>query len=144
MPLINDFVTLPLTASNKGLLVVPKVSGLNWGQRPNRNQDQAYLAVPAYVQKSKFFPNIGISFLMKCDDGEEFKCIRSQANGKAIETPENNAILGLYFRKRLGVRSGYLVTINHLYNYGRISVDIFYKNHMEYFLDFSVVGKQSK
>jgi hypothetical protein len=80
---------------------------------------------------------------MKCDDGEEFRCIRSQANGKAIETPDNNSILGLYFRKRLGVRSGYLVTINHLYNYGRTSVDIYYKNHLEYYLDFSILSKKS-
>ena len=141
MPLINDFVTLPLVSLSKGESVVPKASGLNWGQRPNRNQDQAYLAVPAYIQKSKFFPDIGVSFLVKCDDGEEFKCIRSQANGKAIETPSNNAILGLYFRKRLGVKSGYLVTVNHLYNYGRTSVDIYYKSQLEYYLDFSVIGK---
>jgi hypothetical protein len=141
MPLKDDFVTLPLTSSIKGNLIVPKASGLNWGQRPNRNQDQAYLAVPAYIQKSNFFPDIGDSFNVECDDGEEFKCIRSQANGKAIETPDNNAILGLYFRKRLGIRSGYLVTINYLYSYGRTSVDFYYKANKDYFLDFSVISQ---
>jgi len=140
MPLIDEFVTLPLTTKKKNKVLVPTSSGLNWGQRPRRNQDQAYLSVPVDAQRSNFFPKPGEKFLMRCDDGEEFNCSRAQANGKAIETPNNNAILGLYFRKRLGVRSGYLVTIDHLYNYGRISVDIYYKNINEYFLDFSILG----
>ena len=142
MPLIDEFVTLPLVTGTKNKISVPKSSGLNWGQRPQRNQDQAYIAVPVDIQRSNFFPNPGENFLMRCDDGEEFNCKRAQANGKAIETPDNNAILGLYFRKRLGIRPGYLVTIQHLYKYGRTSVDIYYKNKNEYFLDFSILEKQ--
>ena len=140
MPLIDEFVTLPLVTETKNKISVPKSSGLNWGQRPQRNQDQAYIAVPVDIQKSNFFPIPGENFLIRCDDGEEFTCKRAQANGKAIETPDNNALLGLYFRKRLGVRPGYLVTVQHLYIYGRTSVDIYYKNTKEYFLDFSILG----
>ena len=142
MTLIDEFVTLPLFTETKHKISVPKSSGLNWGQRPQRNQDQAYIAVPVDIQRSNFFPNPGEIFFVRCDDGEEFNCKRAQANGKAIETPDNNAILGLYFRKRLGIRPGYLVTIQHLYKYGRTSVDIYYKSKNEYFLDFSILGKQ--
>jgi hypothetical protein len=132
-----NFVTLPLTTSIKGNLVVPKASGLNWGQRPGREQNQAYLPVPAYIQRSNFFPEPGQHFLIKCDDGEEFNCVRAQANGKAIETPGNNSLLGIYFRRRLGVMPGYMVNINSLINYGRTSVDIFHVKDNEFFLDFS-------
>ena len=134
-----DFVTLPLTTTIKGALVVPKTSGLNWGQRPGREQNQAYLSVPAYIQRSNFFPEPGQHFLIECDDGELFNCVRAQANGKAIETPGNNSLLGIYFRRRLGVMPGYMVNINNLINYGRTSVDISYVNDTKFLLDFSPV-----
>ncbi len=136
----SNFVTLPLTARIKGLDVVPQRSGLNWGQRPGRDDNQAYLPVPAYIQRNKFFPDRGEVFLVECDDGEILKCVRSQANGKAIETCGNNAILGIYFRHRLGIRPGHLVTIDHLFRYGRTSVDIYYQKDYRYFLDFSTTS----
>lgn len=135
-----DFFTLPLTTSNKGELVVPKSSGLNWGQRSGREQNQAYLAVPAYIQRSSFFPIPGIKFDIHCDDGEIFHCVRAQANGKAIHTPNNNSLIGLYFRKRLGIMPGYMVTIDHLIRYGRISVDIFKKSNDLFYLDFKSIN----
>lgn len=135
----SEFVTLPLTSRIKGVDVVPQRSGLNWGQRPGRDENQAYLSIPAYIQRSGFFPDRGEPFIVECDDGEILKCVRSQDNGKAIETSGNNSILGIYFRKRLCVRPGYLVTIDHLYRYGRISVDIRYINDYKYYLDFSTL-----
>lgn len=129
--------TLPLVARSKGAFYVPKTSGLNWGQRRGREQNQAYLAVPAYIQRNHFFPDIGEAFLMECDDGEVFKCVRAQANGKAIHTTSNNSLLGLYFRKRLGVLPGYMVTIDHLMRYGRSSVDVSRINPYKFYLDFS-------
>ena len=143
MPLLNAFVTLSLTSVIKGNAIVPSASGLNWGQRPKRNENQAYLAIPAYIQKSNFFPEKGKLFNMECDDGFFFKCIRAQANGKALETPEDNSILGLYFRKRLGVRPGYMVTTDHLYRYGRTSVDIYFRGNDKYYLDFSILSKET-
>ena len=133
----QSFVTLPLVSSRGEVFVVPKTSGLNWGQRPGREQNQAYLPVPAYIQRCSFFPDIGEPFLMECDDGEIFKCVRAQANGKAIHTTSNNSLLGLYFRKRLGVSPGYMVTIDHLNRYGRSSVDVSFINSHKFFLDFS-------
>lgn len=121
--------------------MVPQRSGLNWGQRPGREPNQAYLSVPVDIQRSGFFPERGEEFLMECDDGEIMKCVRAQQNGKAIETSGNNAILGLYFRKRLKVRPGYMVTIDHLYRYGRLSVDVTFKSNHRYYLDFSTLDQ---
>lgn len=133
-----EFVTLPFTINTKGDLQVPKSSGLNWGQRPGREQNQAYLSVPSYIQKSFFFPNPGIIFDIECDDAKHFQCVRAQANGKAIHTPANNSLFGLYFRNRLGVMPGYMVKTEHLIKYGRSSVDIYKIAELKYYLDFSV------
>jgi hypothetical protein len=136
----HQIISLPLTAKIKGVEMVPQRSGLNWGQRLGREPNQAYLAVPAEIQRSGFLPERGEEFLIEFDDGEIMKCVRAQANGKAIETCGNNAILGLYFRHRLNVRPGYMVTIEHLYRYGRLSVDLKYQNNYRYFLDFSTTS----
>jgi hypothetical protein len=133
-----DFVTLPFISKINGEIQVPKSSGLNWGQRPGREQNQAYLAVPAYIQRSAFFPECGVLFEIECDDAEVFQCVRAQANGKAIHTPSNNSLLGLYFRRRLGVMPGYAVRGEHIAKYGRSSVDIYKITDRKYFLDFSI------
>lgn len=116
---------------------VPMSSGLNWGQRPGRDPNQAYLAVSADIQREGFFPDIGIKFRLLTDDGYDFICVRAQQNGKAIHT-ENNSDLGKYFRTRIGVRSGGLVTIHHLLAYGKTWVDIHRVQDLVYHLDFSV------
>ena len=134
-----NFVTLPLTTRKAGQIVVPQRSGLNWGQRPGREPNQAYLSVPVDIQRGGFFPDRGEVFIVECDDGFSMKCVRSQENGKAIETPTDNSIIGTYFRNRLGVRSGHMVTVDHLHLYGRTSVDIYYRNDHLYYLDFSTI-----
>lgn len=138
-----NFVTLPLTTKRNGQVIVPLRSGLNWGQRPGREANQAYLSVPVEIQKSRFFPERGDVFIIECDDGFTMKCVRSQDNGKAIESPTDNSIIGIYFRKRLGVRSGHMVTVDHLHAYGRTSVDIHYRNEHLYYLDFSTLSGHS-
>jgi len=50
---------------------VPYRSGLNWGQRPGRNSNQAYLKVPSIEQQSGFFPKKGINFNVTCDHKDE-------------------------------------------------------------------------
>lgn len=140
MNITSNLVTLPLVSSRAGVFYVPKTSGLNWGQRPGREQNQAYLSVPAYIQRINFFPDIGEPFLLECDDGEVFKCARAQANGKAIHTTTNNSLFGLYFRKRLGVMPGYMITIEHLNKYGRSSVDVERINPFKFALDFSPIA----
>jgi hypothetical protein len=110
---------------------------LNWGQRPKRDPNQAYLPIPSDVQKSGFFPPKGVAFSIECDDGAVFRCVIAQASGKAIETPEDNALLGRYFRARLGVDLGDPVALWHLTEYGRTAVEISKVGKLKYYLDFS-------
>lgn len=137
-----NFVTLPLTTKRAGQVVVPQRSGLNWGQRPGREPNQAYLSVPVEIQRSGFFPDRGEEFIIECDDGFTMKCVRCQDNGKAIESPTDNSIIGTYFRNRLGVRHGHMVTVKHLNAYGRTSVDIHYRNDYFFYLDFSTLSSK--
>jgi hypothetical protein len=118
---------------------LPARSGLNWGQRPeyNRNPNQAYIRLDACAQNSRFFPEPGRRFVIFTDDGESFVCIRAQANGKAIETPEDNSLLGIYFRKRLGLKPGAFVQTADLDRYGRTGIDFYRIDEETYYLDYS-------
>lgn len=134
--LTTHYVRISLVITKGGIERVPNRSGLNWGQRAGRNPNQAYLPVSAEDQRSGFFPEVGEEFSVECDDGVVLRLVRAQQNGKALETPDNNALLGEYFRARLGVRPGYPVALRHLYEYGRTTVDIFRGRAGEYLLDF--------
>jgi hypothetical protein len=114
----------------------PARSGLNWGQRPGRNENQAYLPVPAEIQRSNFFPDRGVIFNITCDDGFEMTCKRAQANGKAIQSTDNS-ILGGYFRRRLGLLPGELIVLYHLEMHGRFWVEVYKKTEHGFYLDFS-------
>lgn len=129
-------VELPLYSTKTGR--VERISGLNWGQRHGRNRDQAYIAVPAPVQRCNFFPSLAVHFHVATDDGEVLEMSIAQANGKAIQTPTPNAALGAYFRKRLGVPSGQLVTDTDLERYGRRTVTFTKFDNETYYMDFSV------
>ena len=135
----NVFVTsveLPLY-STRTKHVAP-ISGLNWGQRQGRNKDQAYIAIPAPVQRCHFFPSIAVHFHVATDDGEMLEMSIAQANGKAIQTPLSNATLGAYFRRRLGISSGQLITDKDLKSYGRKTVTFTKFDDETYYMDFSV------
>lgn len=129
-------VKLPLTAHGKEE-AVPLKSGLNWGQRAGREPNQAYISVPGKVQALGFFPPRGEYFTVITDDGNTFQMSRRQDNGKALHTP-NNSDLGRYFRKRLRLPEGSLVTINDLLAYGRTDVTFYYLGDDTYYMDFSV------
>lgn len=74
---------------------------------------------------------------MLTDDGNFMICARAQENGKAIHTPQNNSILGEYFRNRLALPSEKYITKNDLLSYGRTGVDIYKIENETYFMDFS-------
>jgi hypothetical protein len=135
--ILNSSVELSLTSGNGSNRRVPLRSGLNWGQRPMRNPDQAYIPVSARVQRLGFFPEPGRSFTVQFDDGMKFVCARAQQNGKAIETPGNNALLGIYFRQRLSLPSGELINLSHLERHGRTSILIRAIAQYSYLADFS-------
>jgi hypothetical protein len=130
-------VTVSLLARDGSL---PKRSGLNWGQRPEQGRDpnQAYIKLPAIVYHTDFFPENTIQFTVLTDDGKTMICTRAQQNGKAIHTPHNNSLIGEYFRNRLGLASGALVTKNDLIRYGRSDLTFYKIDDETYYMDFSV------
>lgn len=132
----NSVVTSFLDKSGN----LPGSSGLNWGQRDGRDPDQAYIPIrmPIHRADPTFFPPLRVPFLMYTDDGEVLRCVMAQDNRKGIHTTENNAIMGAYFRGRLGLPSGAFVTVDDLTNYGRHDVRIYKIDDETYYLDFSV------
>jgi len=120
---------------------LPQRSGLNWGQRPKRDSNQAYIKIPSDIYKTDFFPERKIHFSVLTDDNQTLICTRAQDNGKAIHTPFDNSLLGRYFRKRLGLSSGVLVTEEDLLRYGRTDIDFYKITDDTYFMDFSVSNK---
>lgn len=130
-------VNISLLAKDNTL---PKRSGLNWGQRPeqNRNPNQAYIRLPATIYQTDFFPENTIQFTVLTDDEKTLICTRAQQNGKAIHTPQNNSLIGEYFRSRLGLSSGALVTEKDLARYGRNDIGFYKIDDETYYMDFSV------
>ena len=113
-------------------------SGLNWGQRGNREPNQAYIPLKVNVYSTDFFPPVAQHFTIHTDDGKILICTRAQENGKAIHTPQNNSLIGEYFRFRLGVANGNLVTMDDLTSYGRTDIDFYKIDEENYYMDFSV------
>ncbi|MBN8575199.1 MAG: NgoFVII family restriction endonuclease [Candidatus Kapabacteria bacterium] len=118
---------------------LPQRSGLNWGQRPEyrREPNQAYIKLPSSIYNTDFFPQRGVHFTVLTDDDKVLICTRAQDNAKAIETPHNNSLIGEYFRNRLGLPNGALVTTDNLIRYGRTTVDFYKIDDETYFMDFS-------
>lgn len=115
----GEEIVLSLIKSNGDL---PQRSGLNWGQRAGRDPDQAYLSVPVSIGAIDYFPAPPAHFTIVADDGVAFVVRRAQQGGKAITTPFDNAELGRYFRRRLGVAPGAAVTREALEEYGSTTV----------------------
>ncbi len=122
---------------NKGNLA--SRSGLNWGQRPElkREPNQAYIRLTASIYKTNFFPPRGVHFTVLTDDNKVLICTRAQENGKAIETPHNNSLIGEYFRHRLGLPSGKPVTKGDLIRYGRTDIEFYKIDDETYFMNFA-------
>lgn len=114
-------------------------SGLNWGQRGSREPNQAYIPVPVsfYEEHPCFLPPRGRRFTIQTDDGETFVCVVAQDGNKAIETPENNSELGVYFRRRLGIPLGEFVAREAVEHYGRTSVELTKVDEDLFLMDFS-------
>ena len=114
--------------------------GLNWGQRGGREPNQAYIQLRPDVYHSDFFPVRGIRFTVLTDDGKSLICTRAQKSdeGQAIETPQNNSLLGEYFRNRLGLANGEFVKTSDLRNYGRTDVKFYKIDDETFYLDFSI------
>lgn len=114
--------------------------GLNWGQRSGREPNQAYIQLRPDVYHSNYFPIREIRFTVLTDDGKSIICTRAQKSkeGQAIHTPQNNSLLGEYFRNRLGLANGAFVKTTDLINYGRTDVEFYKIDDETFFMDFSV------
>lgn len=114
-----------------------KRSGLNWGQRPGRNPNEAYISLPSKIARSGFFPLEKRHFTAITDDRHQLILRIEQQNDKAITTPARNSDLGEYFRNRLGISNGAFVTRADLDNYGRTDVVFLRLDEETYYMDFS-------
>lgn len=113
-------------------------SGLNWGQRPGREPNQAYIPLPRNIAQSGFFPLDKTQFSVITDDNKYLIVRVEQEGDKAITTPLNNSLIGEYFRNRLGLANGQYITKADLDKYGRTDV-VFHKIDDEtFYMDFSV------
>lgn len=113
-------------------------SGLNWGQRDGREPNQAYIPLPSRIARTNFFPLNRNHFSVLTDDGKQLILRVEQQNNKAITTPLNNSLLGEYFRNRLGLANGSLISTADLERYGRTNVTFYKLDDEQYFMDFSV------
>jgi hypothetical protein len=138
--LLSDLEKVTLSLLEKRTGETPTKSGLNWGQRPGREPNQAYINVPAEIGRSDFFPDRKVPFTVLPieDPGNPFLCVRAQDNGKAIETFENNSLMGRYFRNRLGLSDGAYVDKDDLYNYGRTDVTFYKLDEETFIMNFSI------
>lgn len=101
-------------------------SGVNWGIRPNktkRNPNQAYIPYNKRDREKGFFPEKGNEnnypiFKVVTKNYGAFYMRRAQEGGKALQTPESNAILGEWLRKELGVADGTYITKEMLERHG--------------------------
>lgn len=114
-----------------------QVSGLNWGQREGRRGNEAYIRVPASVGHTDFFPELRTHFTVLTDDNKVIICTRAQSEGKAIHSPNDNAEIGLYFRRRLSVEPGVMILKEDLERYGRTDVCFTKIDEETFFMDFS-------
>ena len=112
-------------------------SGLNWGQRNNREPNQAYIPIPSKVAKSGFFPLESKHFSVLTDDHKNLVLRVQQQGNKALTTPMNNSLIGEYFRNRLGLNNGQFVTRQHLEDYGRTDVTFYKLDDEQFYMDFS-------
>lgn len=138
----ENFVRLPLIVKKTG--EPGKKSGLNWGQRKGRNKNEAYIPLPRKIAKSGFFPLNEQHFLVVTDDHHALQLRVEQQNDKAITTPASNALLGEYFRNRLGLANGAYVHTSDLMAYGRTDVTFYKIDDEQYYMDFSPSNKRQR
>jgi len=118
----------------------PNLHGLNWGNRKDgteRDKNEAYLQLTPEIYSTDYFPPKGKYFITETDDGETLILVRAQKPiGTALQTPENNAILGRYLRKRLGLELDEEITAENIEAY-RTTISFYKKDDLHYFLDYS-------
>lgn len=131
-----ESVTLSFLTKRTG--DVGRTSSLNWGQRVGRNRNEAYIPLPVAIARTRFFPLEERVFTVLTDDHHQLLLRVEQDRNKAITTPLSNALLGEYFRNRLGMAEGAMVTKADLERYGRTDVTFTKIEDELFYMDFSV------
>ncbi|MFE7845900.1 restriction endonuclease PLD domain-containing protein [Microbacterium sp. NPDC057407] len=130
-------ISLPLVQRTKNPGEVHNAgAGLNWGQRGNRRRAEAYIPVPATVARSGYFPNRGIPFAVHADDGATLFLTVAQDGDKALHSVPDNADIGLWFRRRLGLPGDAFVSTRDLHRYGATEAVFTALDDGSYFLSF--------
>lgn len=118
-------------------------SGVNWGNRPGRDPNEAYIPYNKQDKKEGFFPEKNNAndrnyprFRVITKDFGAFHMRLAQANAKALESVESNAILGVWLRKKLGLKDGEYITKQMLELYGKTYVTFRKYSDGVYLLDF--------
>lgn len=154
----DNMVNLSLLNSRTG--ETHTTSGINWGHRLNsynkkdgsvsqryRNPNEAYIPLPKSIAQSGFFPLGKQHFTVVTDDRKQLTLRVEQQGDKAITTPKSNALLGEYFRNRLGLPNGAFVRRADLERYGRTDVTFIKVDDEQYFMNFApgemILGGQS-
>ena len=145
---------------------VHEKSGLNWGfGKGHVDKDCSYIKISSDLVKQipKFFPNNGINentgsgqahkntkyaAEVIFDDGE---CMQWSFEGysktniyyKQITSYPKKNILGIYFRKRLGLGQYDEITFEHLKNYGKDYIEITNMGDGLYYADLGVKNSKS-
>lgn len=142
---------------------VPTASGLNWGHGSgNVSVDDAY--IPIRMNHIRHFPDLfppkqnapitttggrqqrhNDSIEMIWDDGEVMEGLLEGSQDmdgnkypKNLSSSPQKSILGSYFRRRLGLTSNTLITMDHLNSYGRNYVSVSLLPNGTYYMNFSV------
>jgi hypothetical protein len=118
--------------------IVPRKSGLNWGQREGREPNQSYLSIKKDARKEGFLPEKEFTFTMLTDSGKSLDCTVQQDGRKAVTTTDNNSILGKYIRQKIGVVDGSLISVEDLERYGRTDFVLRKINDETFLFDMSV------
>lgn len=140
-------------------------SSINWGHgKAHTKPNDAYIKISKSAIKTGFFAqksyekkpgvpdsrvkNVRQTMKIIWDDGTVMECLEegSQYVGeveypKQISSAKKKEILGLYLRKRLGIKSGEKVNIEDLKKYGRTFIDITATGPNSYYADFSQIKK---
>lgn len=127
-----DTITVSLLKSARAGNDVGYGSGINWGIRPNgtkRNPNQAYIPYNKVDRKNGFFPdkrkkgekNCPIFKVVTKEKGAFYMRVAQQGE-KALQTPQSNAILGVWLREILRLESGTFITKQMLEEYGKTKV----------------------
>jgi len=131
---------------------IHKIGGLNWGSNIKNHTTPFDAYIPIHLDTLKantnLFPPKSITqkvLKFTWDDTVVMQVIfegTQMLNGltypKQISSYPSKRSLGIYFRKRLGVSSTHIITLQDLINYGRNDINLIKISDTEYQADFHV------